>query len=271
MSLTSDDHMRFAVYFIPEAPGMLYRLGTGLLGYDVRAPGVCPDDLGLRGRLAASLGPPHSPGGFDPGWVERASRFGFHLTICDAIDLKVEPPGEVEEKLSQVQERIREVLGYLKPGREFWLLPPDDGRSVDFFPSGKKRAVVLKYKPSDALRVLETLLVALVNPLGTGSSEHSRLLQTPLPDQRTYTQLRTLKFYSSTVFDSYCPHLTLLDPCPDLLACEDTRDRIRQFFTDEFRDYLARVPVTNVCLLVKRGSEAHWRIREEFPIGPARP
>src|SRR5258708_12983813 len=67
---------KFAVYFIPQADDPFYQLGTQILGYDVREK----RRVTVPATLLAGLGE------IDPSWVSEALPFGFHLTICDALD-----------------------------------------------------------------------------------------------------------------------------------------------------------------------------------------
>lgn len=260
---------RFAVYFVPDSSNELYRLGTSIVGYDVRGEQVNLAASELQERFATVVGRPGSRdgsrGAFDPSWVEKCGRFGFHLTIGDAIDCKT-------EALEAVEEKIGELLLCLNPEHSLELQPRDDGEWVGFF---GKRIVALKYKPSDALRLLETLVVALVNPLGISSGEHresnEKLRTEQPPSTLTFHEQRKLQFCSWTVFDSYLPHFTVLDPCPGLLEEAATRVLIREFLAWEFSEFRAGVRVTNVCMMVQDDCEKPWRIRREFPIGASPP
>jgi hypothetical protein len=67
---------KFAIYFVPPAESPFYQLGTHVLGYDV------------RGRTSATMPPGLEAdfGRFDAAWTAIARPFGFHLTVCDALD-----------------------------------------------------------------------------------------------------------------------------------------------------------------------------------------
>jgi hypothetical protein len=67
---------KFAIYYIPQADDPFYRLGTSVLGYDVRTrTSVAPPS-----DFQENLGP------FDAGWTAISRSYGFHLTITETID-----------------------------------------------------------------------------------------------------------------------------------------------------------------------------------------
>ena len=67
---------KFAVYdSLPQEDDPFYRLGTQILGYDVRARTLVPSS-----SFQESLGQ------LDEAWTAISQPYGFHLTISDAID-----------------------------------------------------------------------------------------------------------------------------------------------------------------------------------------
>ena len=149
------------------------------------------------------------------------------------------------------------------------LLAPDDGKVVDFFPAkakaNEKHVVVLKYKPNEYLMVLETLVAALVNPLGNGSTDRENLDKGKLNELPHYDQHRIRHFYRKTIFDSFSgPHFTLLHPCEALLATSENRNAIATFFEERFAKYLSGICVRSICLLVQEDKGRSWEIHREF-------
>src|SRR2546421_11025417 len=95
---------KFAVYYIPQHDDPFYRLGTQILGYDVRTRSsvMLPSDI--REAL----------GQWDEAWTTVSRPYGFHLTISDAIDCHwaTIPLGERE---------LADVLGCFDPAHPFTL------------------------------------------------------------------------------------------------------------------------------------------------------
>ncbi|CAN5732695.1 hypothetical protein BH24DEI2_BH24DEI2_07530 [soil metagenome] len=94
----------FALYYLPPADDELYRLGSAVLGYDVRAGKSLEPSPGLLGAL----------GGVPDAWVADARDFGFHLTVTEAMTY--EPAG-----LSRIADEIAEILRSFDPASELSL------------------------------------------------------------------------------------------------------------------------------------------------------
>jgi hypothetical protein len=233
---------KFAVYFIPAESDELYRLGSSVVGYDVRKRAAAPLPEALR----------QIPG-FTEQWIARASPYGFHLTIGDAIEFDI-------GRIARIEEEIADLLGCFDPANELTLR-----RCQESFVTFWGPAVVLRYDPNDALKLLHAVIAARVHPLGSGSGYLRRYLEDPDTEAAwPHRARRILKFYSPTIFDSYSPHFTVLNPHDG-----ESSDRLAQFFTEAFAGF-EEIVLRSICLLVQPADGENWRIYREFPLGQLR-
>ena len=233
---------KFAVYYVPQAEDDFYRLGTSILGYDVRARGPVSMPRPLQERL----------GGYNPDWGKAARPYGFHLTIGDAIDFAL-------DDVLAIEREIDEILKCFAPRHTFSLQRRED----DFvtFWGQRQEVVVLRYNPNPHLTMLHTLIVARVNPLGTGSGYLQKYLQDPAQYvHQPHQAQRIKKFYSPTVLDSYAPHFTLLNP----YSGQD-HARLARVFSEMFGRF-SSVTLGSVCLLLKLRQDKEWEIHREFKL-----
>jgi mannose-6-phosphate isomerase-like protein (cupin superfamily) len=233
---------KFAVYFIPE--GEFYDLGSSIIGYDLRAP--------TRQTLARPDVREKLPG-FSEEWTSRCKQYGFHMTVTDAIEFKMGAIVEIEHE-------IKGILECFNPSNPFTLTALDDN-FVDFF-GPEKNAVVLRYKPSENLKILHAVLVSRLHPVGLGSGYLRQYLRSP----ERYTEkphhiARIKKFFSPTIFDSYSPHFTLLDP----YSGQD-RESLKKVISDLFSKH-TQITISSLSLLLQFTPERNWIIHKEFHIG----
>ena len=233
---------KFAVYYVPPIDDDFYRLGTSILGYDVRARKPVQMPKQLQDRVGA----------VDPEWVKSAGRYGFHLTIGDAIDFNLGDIGSIERE-------ITEILNCFGPDHFFTL----QRRVEDFvtFWGKQKEIVVLRYDPNDYLKMLHTLIVARVNPLGVASVHFKSYLRDPKQyKNQPYRAHRIKKFYSPRVLDSYSPHFTLLNPYTG-----NDHDKLARVFSEMFGQY-SSIKLESICLLVQMHTDEKWGIYKEFKL-----
>ena len=229
---------KFAVYFVPQ--GRFYDLGSSILGYDLRSP--IRRDLArpeVRERLQ----------GFAEDWTSRCKQYGFHMTITDSMTFRM---GDI----AQIEHEIEDILACFSPRSPFTLTAEAD--FVDFF-GPDKSAVVLKYAASEALKILHAVLVARLHPYALESG----FLRVYLKNQERFAEeachvARIKKFFSPTIFDSYAPHFTLLDP----YTGED-REGLMEVLGRVFGEF-EQITVSGVCLLLQLAPGQNWIIYREF-------
>ncbi len=227
---------KFAVYYIPKESSKLYRLGSSVVGYDVRKHKFVPTLKALRSI-------PH----FTDQWLTKARPYGFHLTIGDAIDFDM-------ERIATVEKEVADILGCFDPAHTFTL-----HRRQNDFVTFWGPAVVLRYDPNDYLKILHTVIAARVHPLGTGSGYLRRYLQDPEKEaELSYRSQRIKMFFSPTIFDSYSPHFTVLNP-----HTGESRNELTQLFADIFGGF-NEIVIRSISLLVQPAKEENWQIYREF-------
>lgn len=236
---------KFSVYYVPPENEELYKLGSAIVGYDVRAqkPVAMGDDVQTQ-----------LPEPIDPLWVRDARPFGFHLTIGDAIDFDFGDVGAIEDEIEDILDCFDQTHGFELTARstDFVLL----GRGA---PHWGPELCVLRYEPNDYLKIFESLIVARVNPLGSGSDYLRRLVGNPSTYGTAHHKThRTKKFYSYSVFDTYNPHFTLLNPYRGT-----KHDEMREALAAIFRRF-NKLWVCTICLLIQMEPGADWLIYREF-------
>lgn len=232
---------KFAVYYVPPQESEFYRLGSQIVGYDVRAR----TSLELGEDLKKLLG------SFDKKWTGHCRPYGFHLTIGDAIDFE-----GYKKDIKRVESEIEIVLNCFNPNHQFELTMREDFVSV--YQTRRGDAIVLRYDPNDYLKLLSTLIVSLVNPFGTGTGFLRRFKKNPA-DYRLHHAHRILNFYAPYIFDSYSPHFTLLDPYTG-----NDHDRLVNIFHKMFRPF-SHITFDTICLLIQKEGE-NWEIYREFEL-----
>jgi hypothetical protein len=232
---------KFAVYFVPSPDSSFYEFGSQILGYDLRA----------RRSVAISSGLEKEVGKIEDNWVQDARPYGFHLTICDALDCDF-------ATIPAVESRLLELLPCFDPGTEFKLRRRNE-QPVGIWGNAGAHPIVLRYDPNLSLAMLHSLLVGCINPLGQGTG----YLREYLTGAREFDQSRAQKvrlFSSHTILDNWTPHFTLLNPYsgPNAEALASVLGRL----TKEYQEFT----VDSVCLLVQEHDAANWFIYREFVV-----
>jgi hypothetical protein len=226
---------KFAVYYIPKADSPFYRLGSSILGYDIRTE-----------TQVTSPPPGISLPMIDPGWRLEAMPYGFHLTIGDAIDF-------LTGDLYCIVSEIEGILQCFAPRSPFILrqcspLIPNWGDPI-----------AIRYDADDNLKLLHTLVVSRVNTLGIGSGYLDRYLKEPSQYSATDAQC-ILRFYSRFILSNFNPHFTLLNPYRGT-----DRTAIVSSFTALFHSF-DPLQVESICLVVQLSGGANWKIYKEFKL-----
>ncbi|MBN1895757.1 hypothetical protein JW906_14790 [bacterium] len=231
---------KFAVYYIPPGKSPFYKFGSSVLGYDIRNRKEVPRPAALK----------NFPG-FGEEWQTQARPYGFHLTIGDSIDFKA-------GKMAAIERETEDLLRCFRPDSIFTLrrLSKND---IGF----RDTAVVVNYEPNDNMKILHTLIAARLHPMGTGSGYLERFLKNPGLLKKPHHIQRTLKFFSHTVFDSYSPHFTLLNPFG---GAEKDRLKIISFFKIQSRGFQEKIRLASLCLCLQMRQEKEWIIHREFPL-----
>ncbi len=229
---------KFAVYFIPQADDPFYQLGTQILGYDVREK----RRVTVPATLLAELGE------IDPSWVSEALPFGFHLTICDALDCDW-------ATIPLVERRLADLLSCFNTDSAFTLRRRTE-KPVGVWSSGDGHCLALVYEPDVTLSMLHALVVGCINPMGKGSGYLQQYL-TGFRSLRPHATQQVKLFSSPTILDNWWPHFTLLNPYTgsDPTSMASRLARVSETYST--------LTIQSLCLLVQERNDANWFIYRE--------
>lgn len=236
----SNDWILAAVYAIPDGSEPLYEFGTSILGYDVRHK-ECSNRLGAEVNSEIRQ------------YVGEASRYGFHLTLADALFFATR---------AHVN-RLRAELFSL--AEEFHPLELTNLRIVDNLGSDDD-VVILCDDETGAIEALHHELVsrayrsAISSTYLTGFTTRSIGTTKPKRDR-----LMMQRYRSPHVLNEFVPHFTLLSEPPS----EPTeRSTIVEHLRDRFSNQSVPKDITikELCLMGKSKESQYWEIVERFPL-----
>lgn len=238
---------KFAVYTIPTADSDLYRRGSELLGYDVRAGAFLPPSNPTRSALPE----------FDPAWIDLPQTYGFHVTTGYSLYFDI-------DALPKVEAEMENACACFGRDVEFTLTPGVDGdadQRITYWGEDQS-IVVLRCTPNPALLMLHTLLTARVNPLGSGSNVSQAYARRDPATIDPVLATRVRQYHTPYMLDGWTPHFTLLMPYAGTQRAAMHAALLDLFPADP-------VNVTSVCLLVRRDGETHYRLHREFALRDA--
>lgn len=240
---------KFAVCYIPEENSDLYKRGTEILGYDIRKKKRVDNVELLKAKF----------GDFDESWVKKARVYGLHCTIGDAIEYN---PATIS--LDAVAKEVKKVLNCFDPKHHFVLQ-----KAKDFVVFGEppkywgNHLCAIRYDTNDYFKILETLIVAAINRLGTGSGYLDDYnADANIYGAEYYKASRTKYFYADSLFDDYEPHFTLLHPYTGPVNnIEKIRVIINKIFSGN-----GEIVLKSICLLCQKDMTSNYEIFEEFEL-----
>ena len=171
------DELSFALFVVPDGTSEFYRLGTSVLGYDVR------ESRAVETRWKAKVGD--------------AAAFGFHLTVCDALYFA----NEVQVAIARSQVRF-----LAKQWHAFWLSNLvlkhswPDARSIAFG----------AHDQSGALEAFHSELVTRIYRDAASSNYSVGIKQIVRGGQPERHSFMLQRYKSPYVLKEYTPHFTLL-------------------------------------------------------------
>jgi len=233
---------KFAIYFIPRGDDSFYQLGSQILGYDVRGRRSVKMPVDLSAEL----------GELDSAWVSQSRPFGFHATICDALDCDW-------ATIPVIERRLADLLACFNAASTFTLNRCSE-KPVGIWPNGDAFCLVLLYQPNVMLSMLHGLLVGCINPHGSGSG-YLREYLTGARSLPPHSAQQVRLFSSPTILDNWFPHFTLLNPYrgPDPAAIASRLDKLSRSYTV--------LTIESLCLLVQEHQDREWFVYRELPCG----
>jgi len=227
----------FALYYIPPAEHPLYRVGSELLGYDLRAEKVLPVDNASRAKIP----------GFELSWVGDSHQYGLHMTIAHAMHFQA-------DRLGAIEAETESIMNLFDPAKA-WEITPCVGTAYTAIASNW--ACLLRYDPNQAFIMLHALIVARLSPLGIGTPQLDKFMageiQPPL-----HAQHRLVQYYYYNLLDDFYPHFTLFNPLP-VEDVEPVREAVMAVVPEP-----ELMTIETLCLLVRQDGEKHYRIHREF-------
>ena len=228
--LQQDALCSLAVYFIPEATAELYRFGSEVLGYDVRAKQP------MKSKWETC--------------VDRAGLFGFHLTICDALYFPNE--GGIRASLAEVEYLISDFP-------QFELT--DLSLEADFPEPGA--VSILVRDPSGELGCLH---YEMVNRLYRRAFASNYTLG--LPTRRQFADdnedFLMRRYGAPYILHRFNPHFTLLNEQRDAPNdYQQLKDAFDSLFTTEKK---RKIKVDRLAIMSWSPVAGRWTISREFKL-----
>ncbi|SMB96126.1 hypothetical protein [Deinococcus hopiensis] len=219
---------RFAVYLCPPAGDAYYRLGTELIGYDVRAERevALPDFLRREDQ-------------------RDAGRYGLHLTVVEGFYTG-------SSRWPDIEAEVRACAACLSPGA---VLTVTGGRVEGW---DEQTTWVHRFDANAPLLALHTLLLARLTRFVTASPFDAPVAAGKYA--RPFEQARMALLRTPRGLDSWQPHFTLVQPYggKDVSGLRARLEVLVQaHHAQTYR---------SVTLFEKREGEARWRVRAEIPL-----
>lgn len=219
---------RFAVYLCPPAESEYYRLGSEVLGYDVRAR----TDLPL-------------PEDVQPDWQTGGGPYGFHLTLLEGFSC-------APESLPEIEAELRACVACLSPTADLAL---HDGEVVRATTHGD-RGIGQIFRPSPDLLMFHAFLLGRLSRFVTHSPFFDRLAVNPDRYPEPYQQARLRLVSTPRGLDTFEPHYTLVDPFG---GSEEEGEALRQRL-DTLMAPWREQHYDSVALFVKPEGELRWQV-----------
>ncbi|AWN23640.1 hypothetical protein DKM44_10695 [Deinococcus irradiatisoli] len=218
---------RFAVYVVPPADSAYYRLGSQLLGHDLRARRALPLPDFLRAE-----------------WQNDAGPYGFHLTVVEGFYTS-------PDQLPAIAAAVRACLACLAPDADLKL----SGGHIEAWDDAT--TWVQRFEASPALLAAHVLLLSQLAPFVSASPFDAEVAAGKW--SWPFEQARMRLLHTPRGLDTYQPHFTLVQPYggdPDAL-----RSRLEPLT----RPY-GELRVETLALCLKPAGQTRWQILEEFGL-----
>ena len=223
----------FAVYLVPEANSELYKFGSEILEYDVRA-----------GKELQST-----------KWhqaIGAAANFGFHLTVADALYC-TNP-----KDLDLISEEVKYVAREFRPFTLSFRIEKD-------FPNEQGIALVCQDE-SGVLEALRHEMVARVYRKAMASN-YSYSLGIAQPNRDPNLQRAKLMiehYHAPYILQSFKPHFSLLSNVP-----VEKKDQIYQDLKKAFERRVTdfSIDFRGIAVMEQPDPAGRWQIRNEYNLG----
>lgn len=224
-----------AVYIVPPADTPLYTIGSSFMGYDIRnetkqSP-LLTDAFNEKDMVS---------------WVGRASMFGFHATLGDALEF---PESSIEE----IKTRLAWIASRTAP---FTLT---NGRIREF-----SRAISVTFdSPDDSISHLHYLIVTMINILYCSSPFFEPYMDTYPKDER-YHVIR-YGVPHARILDNFSLHFSMATHIPNQAIWGKVRSALIEK-TGLFQKEEHRTLLVDEIHLIQQHKDRFFRIVQSFPL-----
>lgn len=227
MSNNESELAQFGVYYILPADDPLYRTGSRIVGYDVRAGMTVPTYDFIR-----------------PEWTRLASDFGFHATLTDAIDIR-------PDQIGMIADETDALVRCLGPG-DYTLTT---GQASFWSPE----ALVQELYPSAAVSMLHAMLVTWLHPLGSGTYYTRTGLEPASEADRQKMRL----FHAPYLLDNFRPHFTCLS---NFDGTDDERSALVRQCNETLGDPGLEMRLGSLALVYRPSLDERFTVYRKFTL-----
>lgn len=227
--------MLFGLYYIPFDTDF-YKNGSEIIGYDI-----------FNGKHVVC------PNGINREWVDESEKYGFHMTITDAVNIN-------ESSLPSIENKIDETLNCFSKNLDFSLSIDE----IDFWPNDQTQ-LAIRLKPNDNVKMLHNVLVSRIQILGSGSL-YSNVLNKQIADGKikySPDQVEKIKmFYAPYIFEQFKPHFTLLNP---FSGDGSDREKVKELILSKF-DKSANLSINKLTMATKKDDDEFFKVHKIFDL-----
>lgn len=232
-SLSNQPH--YAVFFVPAASHPLYKLGSKILGYNIR------ENERLRSEFTEYIG--------------NAKYYGFHLTVSDAL---------IAYNTNQLDWFRAELMSIAKRFERFSINYKSILRVDEF---RDHSAIVIGYDdPTGNLEILHTEITTRFNSQSPGSNYTIDTSLLPNQHHRSSRIESMLKWYKAPfILKEYHLHFTLLSGLHQQCDRENIVERLNVYI-NQINHLALDIRVETICLM-KKADDGYWHIDSEIKLG----
>jgi hypothetical protein len=231
----SDSWIAAAVYIVPEENDAFYRLGSEILGYDIRKGQIV--ECGRFEKLRPYVGV--------------ASEFGFHATLADALYFATQ--SEINRVEAELRMLAKDFCPFLLSG-----LCIVDG--ID-----ERGDIVIGCEDlSGTLEALHHEIVNRVYKTAISSYYTSVRNREPFVTEKERHNLMIQRYGAPFILNRYRPHFTLMsNPPQDVLV----RTEVLNIIENAAGQFVSKqIKIHELALVTKAPKDTFWRICETFQL-----
>jgi hypothetical protein len=224
-----DQLTAFAVYLVPSANSSLYKFGSEILGYDVRAK--------------SELHPIHEW----PEAIGPASDFGIHVTIADALYCAH------EKDIDLICEEVKCVARQFDPFILGLSMQKD-------FPNEEGIALVCEDK-SGSLEALHHEMVARVYRKAVASNYSLGLAEANRDLDVERAELMIEHYHAPYILQRFKPHFSLLSAVPSKQK-DQIYDKLKELYEEQVGQ--STIHIRRIAIMHRPDPKGHWQIYREY-------